>query len=218
MNIFRTNDCPIQSAREHCDVHVTKMILEYSQLLSTVLRLKSGIPMEIYRKPEAKKKKLTYVLPSDTIVDEVLVDNKVYIHTHENHPSVLWVMESISNYEWLVECLQELHQLFHDRRGKYHKSLGMFEYIFIPPFEAMEDKGLLSNYLAISEENYPFVHLFHKDEPLVAYQVYMNIKLREWEVNKGKKYCFPEGEPEWFSHDLKDIYFHLNESHKKQAA
>lgn len=35
MNIFATNACPIQSAREHTDVHVIKMILESAQLLST---------------------------------------------------------------------------------------------------------------------------------------------------------------------------------------
>lgn len=35
MNIFVTNVCPTQSAKEHCDVHTVKMILELSQMLST---------------------------------------------------------------------------------------------------------------------------------------------------------------------------------------
>lgn len=35
MNIFATNICPIQSAKEHNNVHLVKMILESAQLLST---------------------------------------------------------------------------------------------------------------------------------------------------------------------------------------
>lgn len=35
MNIFATNDCPVISAQEHCDVHLRKMIVEIAQLLST---------------------------------------------------------------------------------------------------------------------------------------------------------------------------------------
>lgn len=42
MNIFATFDCPIQSARAHCDVHVIKMILESAQLLSAVHVLTTG--------------------------------------------------------------------------------------------------------------------------------------------------------------------------------
>jgi len=36
MNIFVTDICPIKSAQDHCDVHNRKMIIEASQLLSTV--------------------------------------------------------------------------------------------------------------------------------------------------------------------------------------
>lgn len=35
MNIFSTSDCPVQSAIEHNDRHLIKMILECAQLLST---------------------------------------------------------------------------------------------------------------------------------------------------------------------------------------
>ena len=36
MNIFITNECPLQSAVEHCDIHVVKMVTEACQLLSAV--------------------------------------------------------------------------------------------------------------------------------------------------------------------------------------
>lgn len=35
MNIFVTSESPIQSAKDHCDVHLRKMIVELAQLLST---------------------------------------------------------------------------------------------------------------------------------------------------------------------------------------
>lgn len=38
MNIFYLSDCPEQSAKDHCDKHVVKMILETAQLLSTAYR------------------------------------------------------------------------------------------------------------------------------------------------------------------------------------
>ena len=35
MNIFILDDNPVIAAREHCDKHVVKMIVELGQLLST---------------------------------------------------------------------------------------------------------------------------------------------------------------------------------------
>lgn len=34
MNVFYTNECPIQAANEHCLVHQRKMLVEYCQILS----------------------------------------------------------------------------------------------------------------------------------------------------------------------------------------
>lgn len=35
MNIFATSQCPVQSAKDHCNVHCTKLIVEVCQMLST---------------------------------------------------------------------------------------------------------------------------------------------------------------------------------------
>lgn len=35
MNIFRTSDCPVKSAQDHCDIHCRKLLVEVLQLLST---------------------------------------------------------------------------------------------------------------------------------------------------------------------------------------
>jgi len=42
MNIFYLSEDPVQCAKWHCDQHVTKMILEYAQLLSTAHRVLDG--------------------------------------------------------------------------------------------------------------------------------------------------------------------------------
>ena len=42
MNIFILDKNPIKAAREHCDKHVVKMIVESGQMLSTAHRLLDG--------------------------------------------------------------------------------------------------------------------------------------------------------------------------------
>lgn len=43
MNVFYTNKCPVQSAKEHSYVHVVKMLSEYVQLMSTAHKLVDGV-------------------------------------------------------------------------------------------------------------------------------------------------------------------------------
>ena len=41
MNIFFLDYCPVKAAEFHCDKHVVKMIVETTQMLSTVVSLKA---------------------------------------------------------------------------------------------------------------------------------------------------------------------------------
>lgn len=43
MNIFSTNICPIQSAKDHCMVHLRKMVVEALQILSTAHFVLDGV-------------------------------------------------------------------------------------------------------------------------------------------------------------------------------
>ena len=43
MNIFYLSSNPGECARQHCDKHVVKMIVEYAQLMSTAHRLLDGV-------------------------------------------------------------------------------------------------------------------------------------------------------------------------------
>jgi hypothetical protein len=80
MNIFYLDDSPYVSATAMTDKHVVKMIVESAQLLSTAHHILDGAS----------------AIPN------------IYRKTHSNHPSAIWVRESVHNYQWLVNHLQAL--------------------------------------------------------------------------------------------------------------
>jgi len=83
MNIFYTEDCPIECSLHHCDIHVNKMIIEYSQLLST----------------------------AHHVLDDLGRDD-IMKKTHENHPCAIWVRESHQHYDYVYRLLFNLHNLY----------------------------------------------------------------------------------------------------------
>ena len=80
MNVFYTNDCPIQSANEHVRVHQVKMIVEYAQLLSS----------------------------AHHELDGANAIEGIYKKTHVNHPSAVWVRKSSQHYSWVWRCAMRL--------------------------------------------------------------------------------------------------------------
>jgi hypothetical protein len=112
MNIFylahEVNDC----AKMHNDKHCIKMILEYAQLLSTAHRILDGT-QSIGLSP-AGRKQTRYVLSDGR-------ESVLYSATHVNHPSAVWVRQSIYNYMWLSNLLKELCKEYTYRYGKVHK-------------------------------------------------------------------------------------------------
>lgn len=106
MNIFYLHPVPATCARLHCDKHVVKMILEYSQLLSTAHHL-GGSPAEI--------------------------TDRIYKPTHANHPSAVWVRECAQNYHWLFELLTALHMEYTYRYGKTHAAYELLSVLVVKP-------------------------------------------------------------------------------------
>ncbi len=43
MNLFATSQCPVQSAKDHCNVHCVKLIVEVCQMLSTAHFVLDGV-------------------------------------------------------------------------------------------------------------------------------------------------------------------------------
>ena len=95
MNIFVLSYDPIEAAQLQCSKHVTKMLLETAQLLSAAHRILDNIP------------------PTDGLYYKV---------THKSHPSTLWVMESVENYNWTYQHFIGLCDEYTYGYGKIHKT------------------------------------------------------------------------------------------------
>lgn len=107
MNIFFLSNDPDDCARQHCDKHVVKMILETAQLLSNAHHMLDG--------------------------DQVI--KPIYKLTHKNHPSAVWTRTSVTHYEWLWMLLGTLCKEYTHRYGKVHKVErdGLIEILKTPP-------------------------------------------------------------------------------------
>ena len=96
MNIFYLDKDVELCARYHNDRHVVKMILESCQLLCTAHHLLDKNP-----------------------------DPNLYKKTHQNHPSAVWVRESVYNYLWLWELTLALNEEFKRRYNKKRDHLSI---------------------------------------------------------------------------------------------
>jgi len=99
MNVFFLDTRPDTAAEMHCDKHVTKMIIEYGQLLSTAHRILDG--------------------------DDAHLD--LYKIAHKNHPSTIWTRSSSQHYDWLFRLFRMVSAEYTIRYGKCHltwKKLG----------------------------------------------------------------------------------------------
>lgn len=96
MNIFVLDERPLMAAQHHCDKHVVKMCLEYTQIICTVLRMKGIDHPELYKR------------------------------THEAHPCVVWAAINRQNFDWLCKLTGALFQQFELRYEKMHKSSRVF--------------------------------------------------------------------------------------------
>lgn len=100
MNIFVLDRNPAVAARNLCDKHVVKMVLESTQMLSTIAH-----------KQQAAASGL----------------RGLYKPTHANHPCTVWAGESCANTRWLIAHTEETFAEYTARfEGKTHKSHEVF--------------------------------------------------------------------------------------------
>jgi len=166
MNIFYTNHDPKICAIEHMNKHVIKQIIEYAQLLSTAHRVLDG-------KEVIQKRCVNGSFPARFRNVKVweLTDFRekvLYSATHINHPSAVWVRQSIYNYMWLSNLLVELCKEYTYRYGKIHKAEreGLIQMLwevvpdniphteFTEPTPAMPKDVIISNDSLSSYRNY----------------------------------------------------------------
>ena len=119
MNIFVLDENPSIAAAMHCDKHVSKMVLESAQMLSTAHRMLDGV--ETKSRSNSGKRIVKYYM---------LGDNReyyLYNAVHFNHPCTIWTRESSQNYLWHYElfcCLcDEYTKRFGDKIHLTDRSL-----------------------------------------------------------------------------------------------
>lgn len=93
---------PVRAARDLADQHITKMLLESSQLLASAHHL-SGSPM-----PESFPKL-----------------------THQNHPCSKWTRASIHNYRWLARHAVAISEEFERRYRHPHSWVNIIRWLSV---------------------------------------------------------------------------------------
>jgi hypothetical protein len=121
MNIFYLHKDPIEAAKQSCDKHVVKMIVESAQMLSTAHRMIDGNLYTDKTKTGRKIKRWKHPNPN--------MEKTLYKACHTGHPSTVWVMESAYNYHWLYKHMMALNTEFKMRYGHIldHKTIQLLE-------------------------------------------------------------------------------------------
>jgi hypothetical protein len=137
MNIFYLDPDPETCASLHCDKHCVKMILEYAQLLST----------------------------AHHVLDGDLARPGLYAKTHVNHPSAVWVRQSIQHYVYVFRLLDHLCAEYSSRYGRTHKTEAtvMESVKYLP--QNLRDRGWTEPPQCMPDE-------YKCDDPVDAYQQY----------------------------------------------
>jgi hypothetical protein len=157
MNIFYLHHDPRTCAQMHVDRHVTKMIVEYSQLLSTAHRVLDGVATEERNKAGHRMTRYYFYDSRDDLF---------YKAAMVNHPSTKWTRANRSNYLWLHSLLVELLAEYKYRyNGKSHASEPVIAALatpptnipegeFFQPYLAMDDEFRISSDAIINYRNY----------------------------------------------------------------
>ena len=124
MNIFYLHENPIQNAKWHIDKHIVKMPIEYAQLLSTAHRLLDG---EMYLGKTANGRNIKRWRLDDEREDIL------YKASHINHPSAIWVRESIENYYQMFKLYMATLAEFTNRYCKIHGASKPSVFLMRPP-------------------------------------------------------------------------------------
>ena len=181
MNIFYLHEDPIQNAKWHIDKHIVKMPIEYAQLMSTAHRLLDG---EMYIGKTAigrniKRWRLHYER-----------EDILYKASHINHPSAIWVRESIENYFQMYKLYMAVLAEFTNRYGKVHGSSKPSIALIRPPSNIPMVKGTQL------PQCMPEICKV-KNNPILAYRNYYIVEKNSFASWKNREI------PEWFQ--MKDI-------------
>ena len=181
MNIFYLHEDPIQNAKWHIDKHIVKMPIEYAQLMSTAHRMLDG---EMYIDRTANNHKIKRWRLNDER------ESVLYKASHVNHPSAVWVRQSVENYMKIYKIYMATLAEYTNRYGKIHGSTKPSLLLMRPP----------KNIPKIKETQLPQCMpdmCKVKDNPILAYRNYYIVEKNSFASWKNRS------KPEWYKE--KDI-------------
>ena len=185
MNIFALDDNPVEAARLMCNSHVVKMCVESAQLLSTCTSLLVAGDRE-----------------QSLLYRALVAEGAIYRPTHDHHPCVKWLTESVHNREWLRIHTEALSQEYWERYGRAkgrvhasrmpaHRVVAEFPEIFSPA-RPEPDWRLHTRFALGFMGKYPELASW-SDDPVECYrEFYRRDKVR------FAKWSAPRSKPEWF--------------------
>lgn len=136
MNIFVLNHDPVLAAKDYCDKHVVKQILEVGQMLCAAHWI--GWQKMVKVNTGLKRKEFMEKLSSE--IDPRL--RPPWKLTHAAHPCTQWAQRTWGNYMWLSRHGLALCDEYTERYGKIHKAHEIHRWLnrHIPPtFEGVID-------------------------------------------------------------------------------
>lgn len=108
MNIFVLDPAPQVAARNLCDKHVVKMIVESAQMMSTAHRVLDGEPTTRVTKTGRNVKHWDHS------------NQMLCLATMVHHPCTQWVMRTNKNYLWLYQHASAMLMEYNLRYHKIH--------------------------------------------------------------------------------------------------
>jgi hypothetical protein len=128
----------------HNDKHTVKMILEYTQLLSTAHRLLDG-KQSVVVVNNRKLKRWS--------LEDPRMNASLFLASHINHPSAVWARESEDQYLWLYQLLTHLCKEYTHRYGKTHAVVNRcWQELRNPPMNLKGKKGFREPPQAMPDE------------------------------------------------------------------
>lgn len=181
MNIFVLDLHPVAAAKQQCDKHIVKMVLESAQMLSTAHRVLDGTLTRIPSK-SGKTMVKAWELPDER-------ESILYNAVHVGHPCTVWSMESSANYQWHFEHFRALAEEFQYRYDKQHKSwVYLWDALQYAP-ENIPDGPLTPFKLAMGAAP----ECINEQDPVGSYRAFYQTKQSRFSMDWTRRDV-----PEWF--------------------
>jgi len=188
MNIFYLDKDPIEAAKQSCDKHVVKMIVESAQMLSTAHRMIDGNLYTDKTKAGRKIKRWKHPNPN--------MEKTLYKACHTGHPSTVWVMSNVFHYAWLYKHMIALNDEFKLRYNhtEDHMTIRKLKEVLRQP-----PKNIPINKIATDPTPAMPDECKIPGDVIGSYRKYYVMKKREFATWKA-----PAVVPEWYVNGVKD--------------